>query len=86
MTRLSCAGDHRACRRNRPVLRRTTAGFGGVATAAPGTSGKYGWLPVTFLPGMVIMADKAAGTTWHLEAHTRRSARVNSALVCPGRG
>ena len=28
-----------------------------------GTSGRYGWLPVTFLPGMVVYADSTAGTT-----------------------
>jgi hypothetical protein len=28
-----------------------------------GTSGKYGWLPATFLPGTVIYADPTAGTT-----------------------
>jgi hypothetical protein len=38
------------------------AGYGNVGTVAPGTSGKYGWLPVTFLPGMVIYADSAGGT------------------------
>lgn len=39
------------------------AGFGGVATVSPGTGGKYGWLPVTFLPGMVLVADSTAGST-----------------------
>lgn len=28
---------------------------------SPGTSGKYGWRPVTFLPGMVACAHAAAG-------------------------
>jgi hypothetical protein len=28
-----------------------------------GTSWKYGWLPVTFLPGQIIYADCTAGTT-----------------------
>jgi len=26
-------------------------GLGNAATVAPGTSGKFGWLPATFLPG-----------------------------------
>ena len=39
------------------------AGYGSAATVSPGTSGRYGWLPVTFLPGTVIYADAAAGTT-----------------------
>jgi hypothetical protein len=29
---------------------------------SPGTSGRYGWLPVSFLPGPVIRADSTAGT------------------------
>ena len=28
-----------------------------------GTSGRYGWLSVTFLPGIVVYADSTAGTT-----------------------
>ena len=28
----------------------------------PGTYGKYGWLPVTFLPGSVIWASSTAGS------------------------
>ena len=28
-----------------------------------GMSWRYGWLPVTFLPGMVVYADSTAGTT-----------------------
>ncbi|HET9966906.1 MAG TPA: hypothetical protein VFQ68_01645 [Streptosporangiaceae bacterium] len=39
------------------------AGYGSAETVAPGTSGKYGWLPVTFLPGIVVVADSSAGTT-----------------------
>ena len=39
------------------------AGFGNTATVAPGTGGKYGYLPHTFLPGMVIYADSSAGST-----------------------
>jgi len=39
------------------------AGFGSVETVSPGTDGKYGWLPVTFLPGMVVVADSSAGST-----------------------
>ena len=42
---------------------RAPAGFGNVGTVAPGTGGKSGWLPVTFLPGMVVYADSSAGTT-----------------------
>ena len=30
---------------------------------APGTSGKYGWLPSVLLPGTVIYADSSAGST-----------------------
>jgi hypothetical protein len=37
-------------------------GYGSIGTVSPGTSGRYGWLPVTFLPGQVIWADPAAGT------------------------
>jgi hypothetical protein len=39
------------------------AGPGNYATAAPGTSGKFGYLPVTFLPGMVVYADSGGGTS-----------------------
>ena len=39
------------------------SGPGNIGTVAPGTGGKYGWLPVTFLPGMVVYADSAAGST-----------------------
>lgn len=39
------------------------AGPGNTGTVAPGTGGKYGWLPVTFLPGMVVWADSSAGTS-----------------------
>jgi len=39
------------------------AGFGNVGTLAPGTSGKYGWLPLAFRPGDVIYADSSAGST-----------------------
>ncbi len=39
------------------------AGPGNVGTVSPGTSGRYGWLPVTFEKGMVIYADSSAGTT-----------------------
>jgi hypothetical protein len=28
---------------------------------SPGTSGKFGWLPLAFLPGTTIYADSAAG-------------------------
>lgn len=38
------------------------SGFGGAPTGAQ-SSGKFGWLPVTFLPGQVIYADSAAGVT-----------------------
>src|SRR5690348_16254029 len=39
------------------------SGFCSVETVSPGTGGKYGWLPVTFVPGMVVIADSTAGTT-----------------------
>jgi hypothetical protein len=39
------------------------AGFGNVGTVSPGTSGKYGFLPQTLLPGMTVYADAAAGST-----------------------
>jgi hypothetical protein len=39
------------------------AGSGNTATVSPGTSGKYGWLPLVFQPGTVIYADSSAGTT-----------------------
>lgn len=39
------------------------AGFGNTGTVAPGTGGKYGWLPLAFQPGTVIYADSSAGTT-----------------------
>jgi hypothetical protein len=34
-----------------------------IAALSPGTSGRYRWLPATFLPGTVIYADSSAGTT-----------------------
>lgn len=37
------------------------SGYGNVGTVAPGTSGKYGWLPLVFQPGMVIYADSSGG-------------------------
>jgi hypothetical protein len=39
------------------------SGYGNTSTVSPGTGGKYGWLPVSFQPGMVIYADSSAGTT-----------------------
>ena len=33
-----------------------SADYGSVGTVRPGTSGRYGWLPVTFLPGMVFLS------------------------------
>jgi hypothetical protein len=39
------------------------AGFGGSETVSPGTSGKYGLIPQTLLPGQVVVADSTAGTT-----------------------
>jgi hypothetical protein len=39
------------------------AGFGSAATVAPGTSGKFGLLPATFLPGQVVWADSTVGST-----------------------
>ncbi|MDQ2874946.1 MAG: hypothetical protein M3Y33_09205 [Actinomycetota bacterium] len=39
------------------------AGRGNVGTVAPGTSGKYGWLPSTFQVGTAIYADSSGGTT-----------------------
>lgn len=39
------------------------SGAGNIGTVAPGTGGKYGWLPSTFQPGMTIYADSSAGTT-----------------------
>ena len=39
------------------------AGYGSAATVSPGTSGKYGWLPATFLPSQVVWADSTAGST-----------------------
>lgn len=39
------------------------AGFGNTGTVAPGTGGKYGYLPQTMLPGQIIWADSSAGTT-----------------------
>jgi hypothetical protein len=38
------------------------SGFGGAPTAATPTSGKFGWLPVSFQRGQVIFADSVAGT------------------------
>lgn len=38
------------------------AGFGNSGTVSPGTTGKYGILPSSFQPGMVIYADSVAGT------------------------
>ena len=42
-----------------------TAGDRGAAgpAASPGSGGRHGWLPATFLPGMVIYADSSAGST-----------------------
>jgi hypothetical protein len=39
------------------------AGPGNFATLAVATSGKYGWLPVTFQKNQVIYADSAGGST-----------------------
>ena len=39
------------------------AGYGGSETVSPGTSGKYGLIPQTLLPGMVVVADSSAGST-----------------------
>lgn len=39
------------------------AGPGNAATVSPGTSGKYGLIPQTLLPGMVVYADSSAGST-----------------------
>jgi hypothetical protein len=41
---------------------RAPAGPGNVGTVAPGTSGKYGWLPITFLPAMMVVANSTAGS------------------------
>ena len=39
------------------------AGYGGAPRVSPGTAGKYDTLPLTFQPGMVVVADSSAGTT-----------------------
>ena len=50
------------------------AGFGGSETVSPGTSGKYGLIPQTLLPGMVVVADSSAARPAR-NCCTRRSAR-----------
>jgi hypothetical protein len=39
------------------------AGYGNSATVSPCTSGKYGWLPLVFHTGDVVVADSSAGST-----------------------
>ena len=53
------------------------------ATVSPGTSGKYGWRPVTLLPGTVACADAAAGTPGH-SCCTRRSGQPANLSGRPG--
>lgn len=38
------------------------SGPGNVGAVSPGTSGKYGWLPLVFTPGTVLYADSTAGS------------------------
>jgi hypothetical protein len=51
-------------------------GPGNAATVSPGTSGKYGLLPATFLPGQVVWADSSVASTGPQLLHRRSAART----------